>query len=202
MEIKKLKIFLAIGAVALFSLMLTIVLATSISNDKTNIISNDKTNIIPNDRTNIIFVLTDDTSQNELNFLLDENLMPNLESYMIDKGTVFSNSFVNNPICCPSRATTLTGQYPHNHKVWLNEPMYHNGKLVVNGGFKSFDDSSTLATWLNQGGYKTGFVGKYLEGYGIPSKFYIPPGSIDRPPIIEDAANIKMTVGGFINYKK
>jgi len=170
MEIKKLKIFLAIGAVALFSLMLSIVLATSISNDKTN----------------IIFVLTDDTSQNELNFLLDENLMPNLASYMIDKGTVFSNSFVSAPICCPSRATTLTGQYPHNHNVWLNEPMYHNGKLVANGGFNSFDDSSTLATWLNQGGYKTGFVGKYLEGYGIQSKFYIPPGWDDWQGLIGD----------------
>ena len=159
MEIKKLKIFLAIGAVALFSLIITIVLATSIYDDKPNII------FVPtDDKPNIIFVLTDDTSQNELNFLLDENLMPNLASYMIDDGTVFSNSFVNAPICCPSRATSLTGQYPHNHNVMLNQPKYYQEKLVANGGFKSFDDSSTLATWLNQGGYKTGFIGKYLEG--------------------------------------
>jgi len=169
MEIKKPKILLAIGAVALFSLMITIVLAGSISYDKTSSISSNKTNII--------LVMTDDLSQNEFNFLLDNNLMPNLASNMIDKGTFFSNSFVSAPVCCPSRATSLTGQYPHNHNVWLNEPMYDNGKLVANGGFKSFDDSSTLATWLNQGGYKTGYVGKYLEGYGDKtSKFYIPPG--------------------------
>src|SRR5919107_3744740 len=68
--------------------------------------------------------------------------------------------------CCssPARATLLTGQYPHNHRVLSN--------VAPSGGWTAFADSSTLATWLTPS-YRTGLIGKYLNEYRIP---YVPPG--------------------------
>jgi N-acetylglucosamine-6-sulfatase len=79
--------------------------------------------------------------------------------------TQFSSYYDNNPLCCPTRATLLTGLYSHHHGVETN--------LVAN----KFDDSSTLATWLDTAGYETGLFGKYLNSYpwNKPAG-YVPPG--------------------------
>ena len=90
---------------------------------------------------------------------------------MTHEGATFENAFVSEPVCCPSRATILRGQYPHNHMVRRNFPPL--------GGFDAFHnlgrEESTLATWLdNKGGYRTAFIGeKYLNHY---NKTYVPPG--------------------------
>ncbi len=126
-------------------------------------------------RPNIILILTDDVSVDMIDLLLENNMMPNLQKHVIDSGTTFTNSFVSSPLCCPSRATTLTGLYPHNHEILFNFPIFVNETQVVKGGFADFDDSSTLATWLKKGGYQTGYIGKYLNGYYGPIT-YIPPG--------------------------
>ena len=77
----------------------------------------------------------------------------------------FSHAFFNNPVCCPTRATLLTGQYSH-----------HTGVENV-GGAPRFDDRSTIATWLHDGGYHTGFFGKWHLGRPARSpKLYVPPG--------------------------
>jgi len=129
------------------------------------------------DKPNIVLILTDDLSVSTLDLLLKNNLMPNLKTYLIDEGTNFNNAFVTAPLCCPSRASILTGLYPHNHEVLFNTPIRIDGKLFAKGGFGSFDDSSTIATWLNQAGYKTGFVGKYFNQYDFKrAGNYIPPG--------------------------
>lgn len=128
------------------------------------------------EKPNIILIMTDDLSVTMLDVLLENNMMPNLQEHIIDKGTTFTNSFVSSPVCCPSRATFLTGQYPHNTGVMANKPIYINGEMVVDGGFEAFDDSSTIATWLKKDGYKTGLIGKYLNGYGEKNPTYIPPG--------------------------
>ena len=36
---------------------------------------------------------------------------------MMDEGVCASNFFVHTPVCCPSRAETLTGRYLHNVKL-------------------------------------------------------------------------------------
>jgi arylsulfatase A-like enzyme len=77
----------------------------------------------------------------------------------------FDHAFVSDALCCPSRATILTGQYAHTTGVWQNEPPY--------GGFPKFRDGSTVATWLRAAGYRTGLFGKYLNQY---SGRYVPPG--------------------------
>jgi len=122
---------------------------------------------------NIVLIMIDDVSVEQIDFLLEKNLMPNLQQHIIDKGTTFTNSFVTSPLCCPSRATTLTGLYPHNHEILTNGPQ----GVIAKGGFQDFDDTSTVATWLQKGGYNTGHVGKYLNGYNESGDIiYVPPG--------------------------
>jgi arylsulfatase A-like enzyme len=84
------------------------------------------------------------------------------------EGVTFTNSYVNFPLCCPSRATFLTGQYMHNSGVQGNNPPY--------GGYGALDHSNTLPVWLKDAGYKTVHIGKYLNGYGSARPTERPPG--------------------------
>ncbi|CAN5250934.1 sulfatase [soil metagenome] len=117
-------------------------------------------------RPNIIFVLTDDLDAASV------SKVPSLKGYMADEGMTFDNAFVTSALCCPSRATILTGQYPHNHLVRSNVPPI--------GGFKTFREPgrerSTLATWLDEAGYETALFGKYLNGYGKIGRNHVPAG--------------------------
>jgi N-acetylglucosamine-6-sulfatase len=108
---------------------------------------------------NIVLILTDDQRWDTLPF------MPTVQSELVGRGVTFTNGFVTNPICCPSRASILTGAYSHTTGV------YRNGSPF--GGFGAFRDESTVATWLDDAGYETGLFGKYVNGYPAP---YIPPG--------------------------
>lgn len=119
----------------------------------------------PRGRPNFVVVVTDDLDAASVQF------MPRVRSLLAEQGVTFRNSFVTNPVCCPSMAAMLTGQYSRNNGILHNVPPL--------GGFQKFVDSggdqSTLATWLRNSGYRTGRVGKYLVGYPIGST-YIPPG--------------------------
>ena len=132
--------------------------------------SDHKTGSKAEGRPNIVFVLTDDLDS----ALLTQNpgAFPNIEQ-LAEAGTSFSNYFVSNSLCCPSRATMLRGQYAHNTGVLGNAPPH--------GGFERFhklgDERSTIATWLHAAGYATGLFGKYLNGYpNTVAQTYVPPG--------------------------
>jgi arylsulfatase A-like enzyme len=119
-------------------------------------------------RPNIIFILTDDLDTENGNWL---SHYPAFKASMADVGTTFVNHFVSNAVCCPSRSTILRGQYSDNTGVFTNTP--------PNGSFIAFRDRglerSTIATWLQGAGYRTVFLGKYLNGY--PERTgYVPPG--------------------------
>ena len=92
--------------------------------------------------------------------------MPIVRSRLIDQGVNFTDAFVVNPLCCPSRTSILTGAYSHSTGIYTNEPPH--------GGFADFHDRSTIATWLDAAGYQNALVGKYLNGYAHTT--YIPPG--------------------------
>jgi N-acetylglucosamine-6-sulfatase len=111
---------------------------------------------------NIVVMLTDDQRWDTLSY------MPNVQSEIMSHGVTFSNAFVENPLCCPSRSSFLTGNDSHTTGVYGNNP--------PNGGFSSFHDEATLATWLRDAGYDTALVGKYLNHYESTGGTYVPPG--------------------------
>ena len=118
-------------------------------------------------RANILFVLTDDLDQAELRF------MPNTRRLIGGAGATFDRYFVSNSLCCPSRVTTLRGQYAHNTGIWANGG--------TNGGFEHAltegIEQDTVATRLSGSGYRTALVGKYLNGYpNTVAPTYRPPG--------------------------
>lgn len=112
------------------------------------------------ERSNVVFILADDLSADALNRNLSE--YPNIKA-LAASGVSFTNSFVTDPVCCPSRATNLTGMYKHNHGVDMDnqEP-----------AFRALDDRA-LPVWLDGAGYTTGYFGKYLNGY---QGDHTPPG--------------------------
>ncbi len=116
-------------------------------------------------RPNIVTIMLDDLDVGLLENALENGLMPNFKRWFIDQGLEFTDFNTTTPVCAPSRASYLTGQYAHNHN------------LV---GFRGaeFDDSNTLPIWLSRAGYETAHIGKYLNGYGngFRSDGSIPPG--------------------------
>jgi N-acetylglucosamine-6-sulfatase len=115
-------------------------------------------------RPNIIFLFTDDQDTASL------KVMPNVRDLLIERGKTFPNATFAQPLCCPSRASMLRGQYPHNTGV------LDNGG--TDGGYGTFKrlgrERSTYATWLDNSGYKTGYFGKYMNGY--ETEKHVPSG--------------------------
>jgi arylsulfatase A-like enzyme len=141
----------------------------------------------PADRPNVIVILTDDLDAASISH------MPNLRSLLIERGTTFENAFVTNSLCCPSRATILRGQYAHNHDILSNEP--------PSGGFEKFRSlgrqNSTMATWLQSAGYRTIFVGKYMNGY---EGTYVPPGWDEWYALSGNYLSTDLNENGKINH--
>jgi arylsulfatase A-like enzyme len=109
-------------------------------------------------RPNVIVIDTDDENVTDM-FVMQKTL-----NLLGAHGTTFRNSYVSYPLCCPSRATFLTGQYAHNDGVLSDQR------------FTDLDSSNTLAVWLKRAKYRTAMVGKYLNGYGVVDPRQIPPG--------------------------
>jgi N-acetylglucosamine-6-sulfatase len=114
-------------------------------------------------RPNIVLILTDDQRFDSL------HVMPEVQRLLVRRGMSFKRAIVPNPLCCPSRATILTGRFSHTTGV------YANG--APNGGWTAFQpsESDTIATALHDVGYRTALIGKYLNGYGGEAA-YVPPG--------------------------
>jgi len=139
-----------------------------------------------------VVIMADDMRSDDLRW------MPRTRRLLGDQGVTFANSFSPYPLCCPARASFLSGRYAHNHQVWSHEEPY---------GFRSFDDASTLPVWLQQAGYQTGFVGKYLNGYGLqpaadglPSTSYVPPGWDDWRAAVAGLGRSHPLNGGPYHY--
>jgi N-acetylglucosamine-6-sulfatase len=120
-------------------------------------------------RPNIVFILADDFSRNLLSDAMIGKSMPSVAAMQAD-GANFANYFVTDSLCCPSRSSIFTGKLPHDTGVFKN--------TGADGGFKSFNahgnQPETFAVALQQAGYKTAMMGKYLNGYE-PAK--------DGPPV-------------------
>ncbi len=99
------------------------------------------------DPVNILFIFTDDQRWDALGYAGNTIIQtPNLDS-LAAQGTYFENAFVTTAICCVSRASVLTGQY---------------GRFSgVQDFFTPIDLETTYPRYLQEGGYYTGFIGKW-----------------------------------------
>lgn len=102
------------------------------------------------DRPNVVVVMTDDQT------VADLQAMPRTRAAIAAQGVTFDRSYVSYPVCCPSRATYLSGQYAHNHGVL--------GLYPPTGGYGRFGHANVLPVWLERAGYATAHVGKYMNG--------------------------------------
>jgi N-acetylglucosamine-6-sulfatase len=136
----------------------------------------DEVGATPSSRPNVIVIMTDDQDQASV------KVMTTVERALVAKGVTFANSYVTTPECCPSRASFETGQYAHNHGVLSRHP--------PNGGYQAFAAQpalidNALPVALQSAGYHTGYIGKYMNGYGVAEysgvrspgiRRYVPPG--------------------------
>jgi arylsulfatase A-like enzyme len=121
--------------------------------------------VTPGPRPNILVVLTDDQTLDTLP--TDPPAMPWFQSQLQDPNghwLWFPHAVASTPLCCPSRATILTGRFDTHTNVRGNDQG------------QNLDDTNTLPVWLHDAGYQTGLVGKYLNFYPWGRTPFIPPG--------------------------
>ena len=116
----------------------------------------------PSSPPNIVLIQSDDQDLRSMQF------MPKTNKLIGDAGANFPVHIASWPLCCPARATLFTGQYAHNHGVLGN-------KDAPLGGFKNFKNETAMPVWLENAGYYTAHIGKYLNGYE-GSEVGVPPG--------------------------
>jgi N-acetylglucosamine-6-sulfatase len=131
----------------------------------------------------IVLIVTDDQRTDTV------SRMPTVQRVLVEPGTLFTNAFVTNPLCCPSRASILTGNYSHTTGVYSNDGPY--------GGYEAFHHSraerSTIATWLDDAGWRTALIGKYLNHYGT--------GTTSIPPGWDRWVSFSLVNGRYSNYE-
>jgi arylsulfatase A-like enzyme len=126
---------------------------------------------------NVVIIMTDDQRWDTVT----SQYMPQLTRILSHNPSItYTNSFVTNSLCCPSRTSILTGDYSHTTGVYGNGGQW--------GGFNSFtappegnsissiNDTTTIAVDMQQAGYRTALFGKYLNGYYTRTSKYTPPG--------------------------
>jgi N-acetylglucosamine-6-sulfatase len=102
-------------------------------------------------RPNVVVIMTDDQAVSQMSALAT------VRNQIMSQGVTFDRAIDPIPLCCPARASFLTGQYPHNHGVLAN-----NG---TKGGYAALDQTNTIARWMHDAGYRTAHIGKYMNGY-------------------------------------
>jgi N-acetylglucosamine-6-sulfatase len=121
---------------------------------------------------NILLFITDNQDARSMDEVMDK-----VNQHLVQLGTKFTNAHIPHPLCCPSRSSILTGQFNHNNGVLGNTP--------PDGGISKLNQAETLAVWLQNAGYYTGLIGKYLNDYGltdtntgdsVPACQEVPPG--------------------------
>jgi len=105
---------------------------------------------------NIIVVVTDDQSA----ATMSPAVMPTVNRLIAGPGALFTNAANPTPLCCPSRASFISGQYGHNNGVLWNAPGYRALR----------EKRDTLPVWMKRAGYLTAHVGKYLNAYAFSQR--------------------------------
>lgn len=115
-------------------------------------------------RPNVVVIVTDDQRADTL------DVMPKTRAWLADGGVTFPQTFVATPLCCPSRASIMTGRYAHNHGVRTN-------RLTP-----ELDHTTTMQAALKAAGYQTAISGKFLLYWDLSQ----PPPNFDHWAIVNE----------------
>ncbi len=154
---------LRLGAAVLVAMILALALSLSPLGDD----SPQRAQAKGQKRPNIVLLFTDDQEPRSM------RVMKKVRREMAKKGTTMDHFYTNFPLCCPSRATMLTGQYAHNHRVLSN--------TAPDGGYGVFNElhgNNYLPLWLQSAGYRTGYIGKFLNEYAEPDDYGTTPTDV------------------------
>ncbi len=116
---------------------------------------------VTTERPNVLIIVLDDQAMGKL------EAMPHTRRWFREKGLTFNRHYVSTPLCCPSRSSIFTGQYPHNHGVRLNTD------------YRNLNAEHTMQAYLHQAGYRTAMAGKYLNA------------TLDSPPYWDRWASMR-----------
>jgi arylsulfatase A-like enzyme len=112
----------------------------------------------PQRRPNVLYILCDEWRAQALGYAGDKNVQTPSIDQLASQSQNFGNAISGLPVCCPHRASLMTGQYPLTHGVFINDvPLIPKGQ--------------TLGEAFAQVGYKTGYIGKW-HVYGSPGGKY------------------------------
>ena len=125
----------------------------------------------------VIMITTDDQT------VRDMVAMPQTQALIGAAGATFTNAYASYPLCCPSRATLLTGQHAHNHGVL--------GNTAPDGGYEMLRDEETLPVWLGRSNYRPIHIGKMPNGYGASDPTYVPPDGGRSPRAASSTASCR-----------
>ena len=114
---------------------------------------------------NVLIIVTDDQRASDT-----LSVMPETRRLFARNGTRYSNAFAATPLCCPSRATILTGRYAHNTRVRTNNQA------------TKLDPATVFPRLLRAAGYRTGLVGKFMNSWPAASA----PPHFDRYAVFPD----------------
>jgi N-acetylglucosamine-6-sulfatase len=120
-------------------------------------------------RPNIVVLFTDDQETASM------RVMKTVNKEMKRKGVTMKNFYAQFPLCCPSRATMLTGQYAHNHRVLSN-----TGPDGGYGVFNELHGDNNLAVWMQNAGYTTSYIGKFMNEYAEPDEYGTLPRDVPK----------------------
>jgi arylsulfatase A-like enzyme len=115
-------------------------------------------------RPNILLIFPDQLRAQALGCMGNPDVRtPNLDR-LAAEGILFRQTLANTPVCCPARANLLTGKYAHRNGMIAND-------------LRLRESETTLAEFLRQAGYRTGFIGKWHLDGGKRLPGFVPPGS-------------------------
>jgi arylsulfatase A-like enzyme len=115
------------------------------------------------DLPNVLIIVTDDQRGGL-------SMMPETSKRFLQQGVMYSPAFATTPVCCPARASIMTGRYAHNHGVKSNSNPGERGADAL-------DHSTTIQRYLDDAGYHTGIIGKFLNP---PWEFSASPPHFDE----------------------
>ena len=114
-------------------------------------------------RPNVLVLMPDQWRGQDLGSMGNEQLRTPVLDRLAREGTQFTNAVANCPVCTPARACLLTGKYPHQVKMAVNDVPLAVGEV-------------TIAELLQRAGYFTGFIGKWHLHGGKRDPGFVPPG--------------------------